>query len=184
MKPKNTICLWFDKDAHEAARFYAAARGMTCSIAARSRMSADERVVAPLATTGEYDDRQQRHHDQRLTYARIDEGGSKQRESQREHRHRWQQERVALNANGPVAHALSSMNAPTAVRSVEAVGSEPRVGLASHQHNPSNAAMRPTIPTSRCRTMTNGSLTSRRPRSSGTSPVSSPKSRATSVPRQ
>ena len=25
MKPKNTICLWFDKDAHEAARFYAAA---------------------------------------------------------------------------------------------------------------------------------------------------------------
>ena len=24
MKPKNTICLWFDKDAHEAAQFYAA----------------------------------------------------------------------------------------------------------------------------------------------------------------
>ena len=24
MKPKNTICLWFDKDAHEAARFHAA----------------------------------------------------------------------------------------------------------------------------------------------------------------
>ena len=24
MKPKNRICLWFDKDAHEAARFYAA----------------------------------------------------------------------------------------------------------------------------------------------------------------
>ena len=24
MKPKNTICLWFDRDAHEAARFYAA----------------------------------------------------------------------------------------------------------------------------------------------------------------
>ena len=24
MKPKNTICLWFDKDASEAARFYAA----------------------------------------------------------------------------------------------------------------------------------------------------------------
>jgi predicted 3-demethylubiquinone-9 3-methyltransferase (glyoxalase superfamily) len=24
LKPKNTICLWFDKDAHEAARFYAA----------------------------------------------------------------------------------------------------------------------------------------------------------------
>ena len=23
MRPKNTICLWFDKDAHEAARFYA-----------------------------------------------------------------------------------------------------------------------------------------------------------------
>src|SRR5450759_4920119 len=23
MKQKNTICLWFDKDAHEAARFYA-----------------------------------------------------------------------------------------------------------------------------------------------------------------
>ena len=23
MKRKNTICLWFDKDAHEAARFYA-----------------------------------------------------------------------------------------------------------------------------------------------------------------
>jgi predicted 3-demethylubiquinone-9 3-methyltransferase (glyoxalase superfamily) len=24
MKPKNTICLWFDEDAHEGARFYAA----------------------------------------------------------------------------------------------------------------------------------------------------------------
>src|SRR5437667_11307702 len=24
MKPKNTICLWFDKDAVDAARFYAA----------------------------------------------------------------------------------------------------------------------------------------------------------------
>jgi predicted 3-demethylubiquinone-9 3-methyltransferase (glyoxalase superfamily) len=24
MKSKNTICIWFDKDAHEAARFYAA----------------------------------------------------------------------------------------------------------------------------------------------------------------
>ena len=24
MQAKNTICLWFDKDAHEAARFYAA----------------------------------------------------------------------------------------------------------------------------------------------------------------
>src|SRR5262245_21868564 len=24
MKPKNTICLWFDKDALDAARFYAA----------------------------------------------------------------------------------------------------------------------------------------------------------------
>ena len=24
MKPKNTICLWFDKDAHDAAQFYAA----------------------------------------------------------------------------------------------------------------------------------------------------------------
>jgi predicted 3-demethylubiquinone-9 3-methyltransferase (glyoxalase superfamily) len=24
MKPKNTVCLWFNKDAHEAARFYAA----------------------------------------------------------------------------------------------------------------------------------------------------------------
>jgi predicted 3-demethylubiquinone-9 3-methyltransferase (glyoxalase superfamily) len=24
MKPKNTICLWFDKEAHEAALFYAA----------------------------------------------------------------------------------------------------------------------------------------------------------------
>ena len=23
-KPKNTICLWFDKDAEDAARFYAA----------------------------------------------------------------------------------------------------------------------------------------------------------------
>ncbi len=23
MNPKNTICLWFDKDAHDAARFYA-----------------------------------------------------------------------------------------------------------------------------------------------------------------
>jgi len=25
MTPKNTICLWFDEDAHEAARFYGAA---------------------------------------------------------------------------------------------------------------------------------------------------------------
>jgi predicted 3-demethylubiquinone-9 3-methyltransferase (glyoxalase superfamily) len=25
MKPKNTICLWFEKDAQQAARFYAAA---------------------------------------------------------------------------------------------------------------------------------------------------------------
>src|SRR5499425_378561 len=24
MKPKNVICLWFDKDAHDAAKFYAA----------------------------------------------------------------------------------------------------------------------------------------------------------------
>jgi predicted 3-demethylubiquinone-9 3-methyltransferase (glyoxalase superfamily) len=24
MKPKNTVCLWYDKEAHEAARFYAA----------------------------------------------------------------------------------------------------------------------------------------------------------------
>ena len=24
MKPKNTICVWYDKDALEAARFYAA----------------------------------------------------------------------------------------------------------------------------------------------------------------
>jgi predicted 3-demethylubiquinone-9 3-methyltransferase (glyoxalase superfamily) len=24
MTPKNTICLWFDKNAEEAARFYAA----------------------------------------------------------------------------------------------------------------------------------------------------------------
>ena len=24
MKPKNTICLWFDQDAQDAARFYAA----------------------------------------------------------------------------------------------------------------------------------------------------------------
>ncbi len=24
MTPKNTICLWFNKDAHEAAQFYAA----------------------------------------------------------------------------------------------------------------------------------------------------------------
>src|SRR5512142_346406 len=24
MTPKNTICLWFDKEAHEAAKFYAA----------------------------------------------------------------------------------------------------------------------------------------------------------------
>jgi predicted 3-demethylubiquinone-9 3-methyltransferase (glyoxalase superfamily) len=24
MKPKNTICLWFNTDAHDAARFYAA----------------------------------------------------------------------------------------------------------------------------------------------------------------
>jgi predicted 3-demethylubiquinone-9 3-methyltransferase (glyoxalase superfamily) len=35
MKPKNTICLWFDKDAHEAARFYAATpRALTDALAA------------------------------------------------------------------------------------------------------------------------------------------------------
>jgi predicted 3-demethylubiquinone-9 3-methyltransferase (glyoxalase superfamily) len=30
MKPTNTICLWFDKDAHEAARFYAVTLGIPC----------------------------------------------------------------------------------------------------------------------------------------------------------
>jgi predicted 3-demethylubiquinone-9 3-methyltransferase (glyoxalase superfamily) len=41
MKPKNTICLWFDKDAHEAARFYAAT-------------SPDSEVTAIHAAPGDY----------------------------------------------------------------------------------------------------------------------------------
>jgi predicted 3-demethylubiquinone-9 3-methyltransferase (glyoxalase superfamily) len=42
MKPKTTICLWFDKDADEAARFYAAtfpeADVDTMGIAVNTRM--------------------------------------------------------------------------------------------------------------------------------------------------
>ena len=41
MKPKNTICLWFDKDAHEAARFYAAT-------------FPDSEVTAVLKAPGDY----------------------------------------------------------------------------------------------------------------------------------
>ena len=41
MKPKNTICLWFDKDAHEAARFYAAT-------------FPDSKVTAVLRAPGDY----------------------------------------------------------------------------------------------------------------------------------
>ncbi len=41
MKPKNTICLWFDKDAEEAARFYAAT-------------FPDSRVTAVHAAPGDY----------------------------------------------------------------------------------------------------------------------------------
>jgi predicted 3-demethylubiquinone-9 3-methyltransferase (glyoxalase superfamily) len=41
MKPKNTICLWFDKDALEAARFYAAT-------------FPDSRVGAVLNAPGDY----------------------------------------------------------------------------------------------------------------------------------
>src|SRR3977135_3703330 len=41
MKPKNTICLWFDKDAHEAARFYAAT-------------FPDSKVTAVHAAPGDY----------------------------------------------------------------------------------------------------------------------------------
>jgi len=36
MKPKNTICLWFNKDAHDAARFYAATFPDSEVIAART----------------------------------------------------------------------------------------------------------------------------------------------------
>jgi predicted 3-demethylubiquinone-9 3-methyltransferase (glyoxalase superfamily) len=41
MKPKNTICLWFDKDAEEAARFYAATfpDSKVTAVQARSRSS-------------------------------------------------------------------------------------------------------------------------------------------------
>ena len=41
MKPKNTICLWFDKDAEEAARFYAAT-------------FPDSKVTAVHAAPGDY----------------------------------------------------------------------------------------------------------------------------------
>src|SRR5688500_18584683 len=41
MKPKNTICLWFDKDAEEAARFYAAT-------------FPDSRVTAVQTAPGDY----------------------------------------------------------------------------------------------------------------------------------
>ena len=41
MKPKNTICLWFDKDAQEAARFYAA-------------IFPDSRVTAVHKAPGDY----------------------------------------------------------------------------------------------------------------------------------
>src|SRR5204863_102774 len=34
MKPKNSICLWFDKDAHDAARFLAALRGNSFGLGA------------------------------------------------------------------------------------------------------------------------------------------------------
>jgi hypothetical protein len=47
MKPKNTICLWFDKDAHEAAQFYAATRPPafrhTEAFPSRSRRTARKR---------------------------------------------------------------------------------------------------------------------------------------------
>jgi predicted 3-demethylubiquinone-9 3-methyltransferase (glyoxalase superfamily) len=40
MTPKNTICLWFDKDAHEAARFYAATfPDSTVTVFARRRQT-------------------------------------------------------------------------------------------------------------------------------------------------
>ena len=41
MKPKNTICLWFDKDAHAAARFYAAT-------------FSDSKVIAVHRAPGDY----------------------------------------------------------------------------------------------------------------------------------
>ena len=41
MKPKNTICLWFDKEAHDAARFYAAT-------------FPDSKVTAVHETPGDY----------------------------------------------------------------------------------------------------------------------------------
>ena len=43
MKPKNTICLWFDKNALEAARFYAAT-------------FPDSKVNAVLQSPGDYPD--------------------------------------------------------------------------------------------------------------------------------
>ena len=41
MTPRNTICLWFDKDAHEAARFYA-------------RTFPDSKVTAVHEAPGDY----------------------------------------------------------------------------------------------------------------------------------
>ena len=45
MTPKNTICLWFDKDAEEAARFYAAT-------------FPDSEVTAVHQAPGDYPERQ------------------------------------------------------------------------------------------------------------------------------
>ena len=46
MTPKNTICLWFDKDAHDAARFYAAT-------------FPDSKVTAVHRSPGDYPDGKQ-----------------------------------------------------------------------------------------------------------------------------
>ena len=53
MRPKNTICLWFDKDAHQAARFYAGtfpdtevtavpAQNLNCSVCNNGASKDDE----------------------------------------------------------------------------------------------------------------------------------------------
>ena len=74
MKPKNTICLWFNKNAHEAARFYAATvddylafarmlladgrhRGQSLLTPASVEAMTTNHLTAPQRTGGENDSR-------------------------------------------------------------------------------------------------------------------------------
>src|SRR5207245_545790 len=56
MKPKNTICLWFDKDAQDAARFYAATFPNS-EVTAVHKAPGDY----PSGKAGDEEDRRRRH---------------------------------------------------------------------------------------------------------------------------